>query len=284
MTEIRYRLVHEEKNKDPNFDVSGVLAQLQVSRSGYYAWLHRKQSKQQIRKEEIKQKIEEFYEENHKIYGAPKITVLLIREGYKISQRTVSLYMKEIGIKAIWIKPWIPTTLNSDFSTKLENILKREFNPSEPNAVWCTDITYIWTLSDGFVYLTSVMDLYSRKIIAWLLTKTMEAEEVLDCIRIAIRRRKTDNPIVVHSDRGSQYVSKLYQELTENMKCSYSAKGTPWDNACIESFHSIIKREWLDRKVIFDYDHAYELCFEYNIWNFCRHSRRHLHGLACGIL
>lgn len=91
----------------------------------------------------------------------------------------------------------------------------------------------------------------------------MEAEEVLDCIRIAIRRRKTDNPIVVHSDRGSQYVSKLYQELTENMKCSYSAKGTPWDNACIESFHSIIKREWLDRKVIFDYDHAYELCFEY---------------------
>ena len=204
--------------------------------------------------------------------------MLLNREGCQISQRTVSVYMKEIGIKAIWIKPWTRTTLNSDFSTKLENILKREFNPTEPNAVWCTDITYIWTLSDGFVYLTSVMDLYSRKIIAWVLTKTMEAEEVLRCIRIAIQRRKTDKPVVVHSDRGSQYVSRLYRILMKNMRCSYSAKGTPWDNACIESFHSIIKREWLDRKVIFDYDHAYELCFEY-IEIFYNTMRIHSH---CG--
>lgn len=271
-------MVHEEKEKDPNFDVSGVLAKLQVSRSGYYAWLHRIKSRQQIRKEEVQQRIVEIYNENHKIYGAPKITVLLNREGCQISQRTVSVYMKEIGIKAIWIKPWTRTTLNSDFSTKLENILKREFNPTEPNAVWCTDITYIWTLSDGFVYLTSVMNLYSRKIIAWVLTKTMEAEEVLRCIRIAIQRRKTDKPVVVHSDRGSQYVSRLYRILMKNMRCSYSAKGTPWDNACIESFHSIIKREWLDRKVIFDYDHAYELCFEY-IETFYNTVRIHSH---CG--
>lgn len=271
-------MVHEEKEKDPNFDVSGVLAKLQVSRSGYYAWLHRIKSRRQIRKEEVQQRIVEIYNENHKIYGAPKITVLLNREGCRISQRTVSVYMKEIGIKAIWIKPWTRTTLNSDFSTKLENILKREFNPTESNAVWCTDITYIWTLSDGFVYLTSVMDLYSRKIIAWVLTKTMEAEEVLRCIRIAIQRRKTDKPVVVHSDRGSQYVSRLYRILMKNMRCSYSAKGTPWDNACIESFHSIIKREWLDRKVIFDYDHAYELCFEY-IETFYNTVRIHSH---CG--
>ena len=255
-----------------------MLAKLQVSRSGYYAWLHRIKSRQQIRKEEVQQRIVEIYNENHKIYGAPKITVLLNREGCQISQRTVSVYMKEIGIKAIWIKPWTRTTLNSDFSTKLENILKREFNPTEPNAVWCTDITYIWTLSDGFVYLTSVMDLYSRKIIAWVLTKTMEAEEVLRCIRIAIQRRKTDKPVVVHSDGGSQYVSRLYRILMKNMRCSYSAKGTPWDNACIESFHSIIKREWLDRKVIFDYDHAYELCFEY-IETFYNTVRIHSH---CG--
>lgn len=271
-------MVHEEKEKDPNFDVSGVLAKLQVSRSGYYAWLHRIKSRQQIRKEEVQQRIVEIYNENHKIYEAPKITVLLNREGCQISQRTVSVYMKEIGIKAIWIKPWTRTTLNSDFSTKLKNILKREFNPTEPNAVCCTDITYIWTLSDGFVYLTSVMDLYSRKIIAWVLTKTMEAEEVLRCIRIAIQRRKTDKPVVVHSDRGSQYVSRLYRILMKNMRCSYSAKGTPWDNACIESFHSIIKREWLDRKVIFDYDHAYELCFEY-IETFYNTVRIHSH---CG--
>ena len=101
---------------------------------------------------------------------------------------------------------------------------------------------------------------------------------MLRCIRIAIQRRKTDKPVVIHSDRGSQYVSRLYRILMKNMRCSYSAKGTPWDNACIESFHSIIKREWLDRKVIFDYDHAYELCFEY-IETFYNTVRIHSH---CG--
>lgn len=210
------------EEKVPDFDVSGVLAKLQVSRSGYYAWLHRIKSRQQIRKEEVQQRIVEIYNENHKIYGSPKITVLLNREGYQISQRTVSIYMKEIGIKAIWIKPWTRTTLNSDFSTKLENILKREFNPTEPNAVWCTDITYIWTLSDSFVYLTSVMDLYSRKIIAWVLRKTMEAEEVLHCIRIAIQRRKTDKPVVVHSDRGSPGIMHVSNHFIR------SSNGNDW--------------------------------------------------------
>lgn len=269
-------MVHERRQRDPNFDVSGVLASLQVSRSGYYAWLNRSKSKQQIRKEEITQRIGEIYEENHKVYGAPKITALLNREGYRISQRTVSTYMKEMRIKAIWIKPWTRTTLDSDFNTKLNNVLDRKFNPDRPNAAWCTDITYIWTLSDGFVYLTSVMDLYSRKIIAWVLTKTMEAEEVLRCIQIAIQRRKTDRPVIIHSDRGSQYVSGLYRKLTGKNRCSYSEKGTPWDNACIESFHSLIKREWLDRKVIFDYDHAYDLCFEY-IETFYNTVRIHSH-------
>ena len=159
-------MVHERRQSDPNFDVSGVLASLQVSRSGYYAWLNRSKSRHQIRKEEITQRIGKIYEANHKVYGAPKITVLLNREGYRISQRTVSAYMKEMKIKAIWIKPWTRTTLHSDFSTKLNNVLDRKFNPISPNAAWCTDITYIWILSDGFVYLTSVMDLYSIKKIA----------------------------------------------------------------------------------------------------------------------
>ena len=263
MTEIRYRLVHETKQKDPNFDVSGVLKKLQVSHSGYYAWLHRKKSHQQIHKEKIQKRIRELYDENHKVYGSPKITVLLNREGWQISQRTVSIYMKETGLKAIWFNPKTRTTLNSDFSSTLNNILNRQFNPDRPNAVWCTDITYIWTQTDGFVYLTSVMDLYSRKIIAWTLSKTMAVEEVLKCIEIAKSRRKTDKPLIIHSDRGSQYVSEMYRKLTKEFRRSYSGKGNPWDNACIESFHSIIKREWLNRKQILDYDQAYGLCFEY---------------------
>ncbi len=170
--------------------------------------------------------------------------------------------MREMGIRACYIKPYVKTTFDSDFSTKLHNILKRDFSPSKPNEAWCTDITYIFTL-EGFVYLTSVMDLYSRKIIAWTLSRTLEVEEVLKCIEMARKRRKTANPVIIHSDRGVHYTSKLYKKLTAGLILSYSKKGTPWDNACIESFHSVIKREWLNRTLIYDYDHAYDLCFEY---------------------
>ena len=159
-------------------------------------------------------------------------------------------------------EPWTITTKDSDFSTELQNILDEQFNPDRPNAVWCSDITYIWTI-DGFVYLTSIMDLFSRKIIAWTLSKTLEVSCVIDTINKAKARRNIDQPLIIHSDRGSQYVATEYKKVTENMQRSYSKKAFPWDNACIESFHSIIKREWLNRFKIHDYKQAYRLIFEY---------------------
>lgn len=258
-----YQLVQEQEKIDPDLNTSGVLRRLKVSKSGYYAWKKREKSQQQIHKEEAMEKIQDIYEENHKIYGAPKITIIMNREGFSISQKTVSNYMKELNIKAIWVKPYTKTTLNSDFSTKLENISNRDFNPKAPDEAWCTDITYIWTVADGFVYLTSVMDLYSRKIIAWTLTQTLVVDEVLKCIEIAKERRKIENPLIMHADRGVHFICELYQRMTKDMIRSYSEKGNPWDNACIESFHSLIKREWLNRKMILDYNHAYDLCFEY---------------------
>ena len=130
------------------------------------------------------------------------------------------------------------------------------------------------------MYLTSIMDLYSRKIIAWKLTKTMEVEEVLKCLVEAKRRRKTDNPVVIHSDRGVQFTSKKYYNLTVGMIGSYSKKGNPWDNACIESFHALIKREWLNRFKIMDYRQTYQLVFEY-IETFYNTVRIHNH---CGYI
>ena len=170
--------------------------------------------------------------------------------------------MKQMGITAQWAKPWTITTRDSDFSSKLQNILDEQFNPERPNAVWCSDITYIWTI-DGFVYLTSIMDLYSRKIIAWTLSNTLEVSCVIETINKAKAKRKIEEPLIMHSDRGVQYVSKEYKRVTANMQCSYSKKAYPWDNACIESFHSLIKREWLNRFKIRDYNHAYRLVFEY---------------------
>ena len=170
--------------------------------------------------------------------------------------------MNEIGIKAQWIKPYTRTTVNPDFSSSLKNILNEQFNPEHPNAVWCSDITYIWT-DEGFVYLTSIMDLYSRKIIAWTLSKTLEAVHVADTVCKAMRQRNVTAPLVIHSDRGSQYVSDAYKQVTSSMILSYLNKGYPYDNACIESFHSLIKREWLNRFKIKNYEHANKLVFEY---------------------
>lgn len=99
-------------------------------------------------------------------------------------------------------------------------ILDEQFHPERPNAVWCSDITYIWTI-DGFVYLTSIMDLYSRKIIAWTLSKTLEVSCVIETIKKAKARRNIDKPLILHSDRGSQYVSKEYKRVTATMQCSY---------------------------------------------------------------
>jgi len=123
--------------------VSGVLKILGVSRSGFLAFLCRKPTASQLLKDEIKDKILDIYNQSKQNYGAPKITRELQKSGYRISERTVGKYMQEMGIKAQWAKHWTKTTKDSDFSTELHNILDEQFNPDRPNAVWCTDITYI---------------------------------------------------------------------------------------------------------------------------------------------
>ena len=239
-----------------------MLKYLGVSRSEYRSWLHRTPSNTEKCREYIKAKIQDIYDESKQNYGAPKITKKLHQKGETISERIVGKYMKEMGMKAQWIKPWTITTIDSDFSNELQNILDEQFAPERPNAVWCSDITYIWTI-DGFVYLTSIMDLYSRKIIAWTLSRTLDVSCVVDTINKAKTRRNMELPLIIHSDRGSQYVSQAYREATAKMQRSYSKKAFPWDNACIESFHALIKREWLNRFKIHDYQQAYRLIFEY---------------------
>ena len=267
----------EEGKRRPN--VSGVLRILGVSRSGYLAWKNRLPSNQEKRKEQIKKRIVEIYQESHQNYGAPKIAECLRREGENIADKTVGNYMRELGIKAQYVKPYTVTTIEPDLSSRLRNILKEKFNPEEPDAVWCSDITYIWTY-EGFVYLTSIMDLYSRKIISWVLSDTLEAKYVVKAVEKAKRRRNVEKPLILHTDRGIQYVCREYVEVTAGMKRSYSKKAYPWDNACIESFHALIKREWLNRFKIKNYDHAYKLVFEY-IETFYNTVRIHSH---CGYL
>lgn len=266
--------------KKRKVSVNSVLKILGVSTSGYYSWKKRKPSKQEIRKAEITTEIIQIYHESHQIYGAPKIAAILQSRGHTLSEKTVGNYMREAGIKAIWVRPSVRTTIDPEFDTKLKNILDRDFNPAAPNTVWVTDITYLHTL-EGFVYLTSVMDLYARKIIGWEVSDSLSTEYVIKAIEKAKAGRKFSQPVVIHSDRGCQYVSRSYLEATPAGQYihSYSKKGNPWDNACIESFHALIKREWLNRYVIQNLKHAHELIFEY-IEAFYNTIRIHEH---CGM-
>lgn len=258
-------------------NVSGVLRILGVSRSGFRAWKTHLPSDRELRKKALKKKILEIYHDSHQNYGAPKITECLKQEGERISEKTVGNYMREMGIKAQYIRPYTVTTVDSDFSSGLKNILDERFNPEEPDAVWCSDITYIWTF-EGFVYLTSIMDLFSRKIIAWVLSDTLEAKWVVEAVEKAKAARDVDKPKILHTDRGIQYMCHDYVEATEGFRRSYSKKAYPWDNACIESFHALIKREWLNRFKIYNYNHAYRLVFQY-IETFYNTVRIHSH---CG--
>ena len=140
--------------------VSGMLTILGVSRyhdaDMLLGW-NRIPSHQQHRKQTVQRKIRDIYNASNQNYGAPKIAKELRKTGNTILTRTVGKYMKEMGIRAQWVKPYVVTTKDSDFSNALQNLLQQDFNLARPNAVWCSDITYIWT-ADGFVYLTSVMD------------------------------------------------------------------------------------------------------------------------------
>ena len=259
------------------FSVSGVLKHLKVSKSGYYDWLSRDPSDREQKRMQFQQEIMEIYEESHQIYGAPKIAETLKADGKDISERTVSRYMKDMGIHAWYRRPYTITTKSVDFTDKLTNILKRDFSSEKPNAVWCTDITYIHT-EEGFLYLSCIMDLFSRRIVSWELSRTLETEHVIRAIDKALFRNAGVKPRIVHTDRGVQYTSDLYRDYLNGVDLSYSGKGNPWDNACIESFHALIKREWLWRFRIKDFRHAYRLIFEY-IDTFYNTIRLHSH---CG--
>lgn len=129
--------------------------------------------------------------------------------------------MRQTGIKTQWVKPYIQTTIDSDFCQELKNILNEEFNPIQPYTVWCSNITYIWTF-EGFVYLTSVMDLYSRKIIFWVLGEPLEASHVVECVEKEKCVRNVEKPLIFHCDKGCQYVSQAFQKATNDMIHSYS--------------------------------------------------------------
>ncbi len=223
---------------------------LGVSRSGYYKWLKAPKSERTRRREELAKQVEFHFHDNDGIYGAPKITDCLKDKGIVVGEKTVGRIMREKGLRSCTVKKFKVPTTDSDHNLPVApNLLNQQFETTAPNKVWMTDITYIWT-RQGHLYLASVMDLFTRKIVGWSLLPTLSKELVIQALDRAVKAQKPPPGLIHHSDRGSQYASHDYQERLKKHKmiCSMSRKGNCYDNACIESFHGILKRELVYRE------------------------------------
>lgn len=251
---------------------------LGVSTTGYYRWKARMKNpnlEKKNFKDEICRKISKSFQESYCTYGSPRVYKDLVDWGYSISLKTVARYMKEMGLRAIPIERFMVTTDSNHSQHIYPNLLDRKFNVAEPNRVWVSDITYIWTM-EGWLYLASIMDLYSRKIIGWSLDVHMRKELPLQALENALNSRDVSNELIHHSDRGAQYCSKDYVSLLQNheIQISMSRKGDPYDNACIESFHATIKKELIYRSKFLSRAQARKAISNYII-SFYNERRRH---------
>lgn len=231
------------------FKIKKMCEVLGVSPSGYYDWEKREPSHQQKRKENIKREIERIFYENYEVYGSPRITKILKKMGFIITERTVSRYMNEMGLSAIPKRKFVVTTDSKHDNEIHPNILNREFNTDAPDKAWATDITYIWT-SQGWLYLAVVMDLFSRKIVGWHMDEFLKKGLATTALERALMFRDPSEELLHHSDRGAQYTSNDYINLlTENeIQISMSRKGDCFDNACVESFFATLKKELVYRR------------------------------------
>jgi len=184
--------------------------------------------------------------------------------------------MAEMGIRSIVAKKFNHYS-NKPVSEEKDNIINRDFEATNINQKWCTDITYINTLKDGWTYLASVMDLYSKKIIGYAYGISMTAELAIKAIDNACLNVKTTEGIILHSDLGSQYTSREFENYlcSKGIIHSFSRKGNPYDNACIESFHSVLKKEEVNHHIYYDFNVAKKAIFEYiESW----YNRKRIHS------
>jgi len=248
---------------------------LRVSRSGYYAYLSRPLSKRNRTNTELLYQIKKVFERSKQRYGFRRITAELHFLGMTCSKERVRRLMKKHNIKAKYRNKFKKTT-NSDHKQPVaENLVNMEFNPKELNKIWAGDITYIWT-REGWLYLSVLLDLCSRRVISWKADKTMTESLVTETVSKAISFRRPDKGLIHHSDRGSQYASlKLRNLLKENqINQSMSSKGNCYDNAAVESFFATLKKEFIYRNYFITREEAKQKIFEY-IEVFYNRYRRH---------
>lgn len=248
---------------------------LNVSACGYYKWISKEKSNKKSTREELIKDIQKIYQASQCRYGAPKIHAELKVLGKNYNIKTVQNVMQENGIQAQLRRRFKTKKLQTDNRVITPNILDQNFTTDQPNKIWVTDITYINT-NEGWLYLAAIIDLYSRMVVGWSMSNSINKQLVIDALLMAVDRRKPVKNLVFHSDQGSQYTSKNYQFLlnTKSIISSMSHKGCCYDNAVSESFFSSLKRELLIDTSQHSAQQARTAIFEY-IEIFYNKQRRH---------
>jgi len=248
---------------------------LKVSRSGYYAWLRRPMSRREKNNRYLIEQIRNIYEQRKRVYGCLRITAELKDQGFSCSKNRVARLMRKQGITARTKRRFRVTTNSNHKLPVANNLVEMQFNPEQKNRLWTTDITYIWT-REGWLYLSVMLDLWSRAVISWNAERSMDENLVIKTLDKALMQRKPSGELILHSDRGSQYASHRLRNILKenNITQSMSSKGNCYDNAPTESFFSTLKRELVYRERFKTREEAKQKLFEY-IEVFYNRQRRH---------
>ncbi len=248
---------------------------LEVSVSGYHSWRRRPISNQQHRDALLQQRIREIHQRRKGRYGSPRIHAELRAEGVQVSRKRVARLMRAGGLRAKGKQRWVRTTDSVHSFSVCPNFLNRQFDVQQPNEVWASDLTFIPT-KEGWLYLAVTLDLHSRAVVGYAMEAHMPATLPLAALQMAVKRRCPAPGLLHHSDRGSQYASRIFQgELARlRAKGSMSRKGDCWDNAVVESFFSSLKRELFEDIIFENHAVARQAIFEY-IEVFYNRQRRH---------
>ena len=246
-----YTFIAEEQ-VDPAcvWSVSEMCRVLAVSRSGFYNWLERPPSDRELTERQLTIEIEAIWECSARTYGSPRVHAWLGRQGFNPSRKRVARIMRLNGWEGESGRRKVRTTIVDRRAKAAEDRVGRDFNPTAPNVTWCGDITYLRT-GEGWLYLATVIDLFSRRVIGWSLAEHLRTSLVADALETAVATRGGHvDGVVFHSDRGCQYTSAEFGELCGRLGVlqSMGATGVCWDNAAAESFFGSLKRELAHRQ------------------------------------
>ncbi len=239
-----------------------MLQMIELAKSTYYEYKRRAISQRERARKVREKRVQALFYENKQIYGARKLQFLLQKEGIMVTVRTISADMKRLQLRCCYIKKW-----RSKKATKQEELLTNEIKTNQPTTAGThvlTDMTYVWTQKDKWVYVITFLDAFTRKVLHFGVGKQMDSTFVDGHTKAVLE--KYPSITLLHSDRGSQYTAGSYRDLLNenNVIVSYSKAGYPYDNAKIESYHASIKREQLYRLDFQHINDVYQAVFSYN--------------------